>query len=1155
MMPRSLCTGTALRRLLAGTTALSLLLPFQAQASDLVFSGPGNDWFSATNWTTGTLPSITDKAIIEGSTEVLLFGQSTSIDTLAVGENADGQLLIRDPLHSREATAGENAAGTVTASGTLGQWTNRGAMTFGDTGDGTLSILAGGTVSSQTLTLGAGIGGAGTLTLSGNGSRLDLSGALTAGYAGTGDVSLSAGAWLASGGARFGVLSGSNASLAVDRAGTTFKSKFLNLGEEGSASLAVTAGGLVDLSGDAILGQDATGTGTATIRGDGSRLAVSGMLTVGLAGNGTLAVSEGGQVESANARIGAAAGSSGTVTLSGLGSRWVVTDHLDLGSGALSMTSSATLSTGSATIGALAGETASASLSGSGTEWTNNGTLAVGSAGTGNLTVTSGASVQSGSVAVGDGSSGSGAVRVEGSGSQLSVSGAFDVGRLGNGTLAVVQGASASAASMTLGDKAGSTGSTTVDGNGSSLAVSGNFDIGRFGTGTLTVSGGATVSAKAITIAAKAGSTGTLNVGADEASLAAGAGALDTAAIYFGEGDGSLIFNHGETNYELSAAISGTGTVEAVRGTTVLTRDNTYDGKTTISSGATLAVGNGGTSGTLGSGSVSNNGSLVFNRAGEMAFSGAISGTGTLTKTGSGTLTLSGNSTYTGATDVDNGRLDIDGAITSAIRVATGATLGGSGSADNTTVESGGTLVAEGLSISGDLTLDAGSTLAARIGTSGIEAVDVTGTASIAGSRLDLGYEAGGALANHYTLLEATTVSGPFSSVAASGLSSRFTISQSIDSDSADIALVYDPSSAVLSGASVQGVHNILADAFNSGQVLSGSLSTALASGDGTQQAAMTALAGEDGTGARLMGLIALDDFLAATRQAGAAFRGNEGDSTVWGRLTGNSFAFDGDAGEGISAARIHQASAEGGVLFACDPAWTGGVALSFGESHYDSRTTESSATARFAQISAHATGQFSNGFYVASSIGLGMAHTQTARAPGSGDRVKGDFTTPGAGADFEAGQKIDFGDFSLTPFVGASFVFNRAPAYQEHAVSGSGTPALSYSALDQWNATTRIGFQADHRTRLGDQTVSFYTRLAYLYRFAGANDVQASFVSLPGRYFDLESLTREGGALRVDAGAALAIGPRTEVNFNVSGEWGADQHSVTGRLGLSMKW
>ena len=60
----------------------------------------------------------------------------------------------------------------------------------------------------------------------------------------------------------------------------------------------------------------------------------------------------------------------------------------------------------------------------------------------------------------------------------------------------------------------------------------------------------------------------------------------------------------------------------------ILARANTYSGGTTIS-GGTLQVDDGGNSGTLGSGGISNNATLVFNRGDTgLIVSQAISGSG-----------------------------------------------------------------------------------------------------------------------------------------------------------------------------------------------------------------------------------------------------------------------------------------------------------------------------------------------------------------------------------------------------------------------------------------------------------------------------------------------------------------------------------------------
>lgn len=1102
MMPRPLRKPRATRCLYACTTALALLAPAFSQAGDIVFSGGDGDWFDPTNWTSGTLPAATDRAIVDGPVQATIFGQQALVETLAVGRGADGALLIRDPLQSMNATVAEAAAATaaITLSGTLGQWSNAGEIVVGVGGSGTLTIMESATARAGSMVLGRMAGANGSLALKGEGSRLDVTGTLTTGFSGHGTVSIEAGAWLASGGADFATGAGSSAVLSVDGNGSRLASSTLIFGGAGNATGTLTAGGVIAIGGNATLGLDTSGRGDLTLRGAGSTMTVAGRMTIAENGSGTLTMLEAAQLSSASAMIGAAHGATGTVSLSGLDTLWTVSGELSLGTGTLQAGTSAGLATGSASIGALAGDAASASLQGDGTHWTNRGLLTIGDKGTGTLSIGTGASV-------------------------------------------------ASAGAVT-GLAAGSSGNVIIDGNGSALSVSGNFDIGRFGQGSATVSGGGTLTASTITLAAQAGSSGTLNIGADESRLAAGAGAVNAASIRFGEGNGTLVLNHGEAGYTLASSLSGTGTVKVLRGVTVLTGNNSHDGQTTIASGATLAIGNGGASGTLGHGDVVNDGSLVFNRSGESVFSGDVSGTGALEKQGSGTLALSGNSTYSGATTVAEGRLDVDGSLASAVSVASGATLGGSGRVGTTDLSAGATLAAEGLSINGDLSLAAGSTLNARLGAGGVETVHVSGATTLSGADIALGYESGAMLANHYALIEAGSVSGATGALSVSGLSSRFLVTEGVDTGSLDLDLAYDGSAVALSGGA-QDVHDILASAFNGGTALSGSLSAALASDGGELQSRMGSLTGESGASAGLMAGLAMQSFLTSSLAASK----DESGAPFWLRPQGGMTRFGGDAASGIAKATIGSGGLEGGARFDIGNSWAAGIGLSAGQSRYSADAIEATANGTFAQAGVSATGRFANGLQLSVAAAAGFMAVQTDRAPGAGDRVEGDFNARMAGVDAEAGWRIDIGDLALTPFAGASFVYYSQPGYRERAVAGNGNPALTYSQADRWSTTVRMGMEAAWEAGSAETPLRLHTRLAYLHHFAGGGGLNARFNALPGSSYALSSLAQDGGALQAGAGASLALGPAASLRFDLAGEWGNGYHDFSAGLGLDFQW
>ena len=112
-----------------------------------------------------------------------------------------------------------------------------------------------------------------------------------------------------------------------------------------------------------------------------------------------------------------------------------------------------------------------------------------------------------------------------------------------------------------------------------------------------------------------------------------------------------------------------------VEGDVTLTGAGTYIGTTTIGSGNTLMLGNGGTTGSLGiDTAIDNSGVLAINRRNALTLNNGMTGNGVLRQMGTGTTTINVGNTYTGGTSITNGTL----AIGNANALGTGAvTIGG----------------------------------------------------------------------------------------------------------------------------------------------------------------------------------------------------------------------------------------------------------------------------------------------------------------------------------------------------------------------------------------------------------------------------------------------------------------------------------------------
>lgn len=150
----------------------------------------------------------------------------------------------------------------------------------------------------------------------------------------------------------------------------------------------------------------------------------------------------------------------------------------------------------------------------------------------------------------------------------------------------------------------------------------------------------------------------------------------------------AVVFNNTTAHdYTLTGpgSIGGAGSLELTGdGKVIVLGDHSYTGGTKVSNaGAILQLGNGGTSGSLGSGPVSLTGELVVNRSDNTIMANTMSGSsGTLTKQGSNSLTFTGNHSGSVTYAVEGGTLRVgqggaSGTLagTSLVDLAAGTTL------------------------------------------------------------------------------------------------------------------------------------------------------------------------------------------------------------------------------------------------------------------------------------------------------------------------------------------------------------------------------------------------------------------------------------------------------------------------------------------------
>jgi len=274
-----------------------------------------------------------------------------------------------------------------------------------------------------------------------------------------------------------------------------------------------------------------------------------------------------------------------------------------------------------------------------------------------------------------------------------------------------------------IGDFGGAT-SVNIDGDATWLLTGANTYTGAttLSAGVLQIGGSNLASAIIV------GSHATLELNGAGATIGSLAG---SGIVRNNSGTAATLTTGGnDTSTNFSGVIQdgGAGALSLVKegtGTLTLSGSNSYTGTTTISGGE-LQIGSGGTTGTLGTGAVINNASLVINRSDALTVANEISGTGNFTQAGAGTTTLSGDNSYSGSTTINSGVLSVSVLANGGVN----SDLGASGNGAGNLVLNGGTLQYTGATTSTDRLFSVGSS-GGTLDASGSGAVNFTNTGSM----------------------------------------------------------------------------------------------------------------------------------------------------------------------------------------------------------------------------------------------------------------------------------------------------------------------------------------------------------------------------------------------------------------------------------------
>ena len=447
----------------------------------------------------------------------------TVAGTIRIGDTADGTIGISDGSEVYDIWGyigyDANGIGDATVTGTNSLWQHTNSFTVGHSGVGDLLISNGGTVrtASGAGYIGYNATGIGTVDIMDANSILQITSDLYLGYSGNGTMNISNGGTVTSLNGYLGYASDSVGTVTVADANSIWmNSSDLFVGYDGEGDMTVSDGASV-LSTNGYLGYSTTGVGTVTVEDTNSLWENSNNLYVGYAGNAELNILNGANVTNATGYIGYDPNSFGEVTVRYSSSLWENASDLYVGyNGDANMvvSSSATVTNLTGYIGYGSTSTGDVEVYGTNSLWENAGELYVGYSGVADLSISDGGTVTNTNGFIGYDVNSTGTVNVSDTDSLWENSGDLYVGYAGNGYLNISNAGSVTNNVAYIAYDPNSVGQVHIDDanslwtNSAELYVGGSSSAAG-GTGLLDIGTGAQAEATDVTI----WSTGTLSGG------------------------------------------------------------------------------------------------------------------------------------------------------------------------------------------------------------------------------------------------------------------------------------------------------------------------------------------------------------------------------------------------------------------------------------------------------------------------------------------------------------------------------------------------------------------------------------------------------------------------------------------------------------------
>lgn len=282
-------------------SVVAMLAGFASATTYWSNAGTG-DWSVGANWDTGIVPSSSDNAYVDnGGIAVVTTSQEARYFTVAFAASSSGTVEIPSGGSlscNQSANAGRKsgAVGTLTINGGTFAGANHFYAGF-EGGNGTINISGGGTATvANNFFLSYVDGAEGSLNIAGG--SLDVGSDFYTGYhGGEAAIDISGGGGLGIGGRLYLGYEGGGSTVAIDGSGSSIDvASYIIVGHESvdTCSVDITGGGELRSDGNGYMGNRSVARGIVAIDGTGSAWKTGGLLYVGRSGLGRLTITDGG---------------------------------------------------------------------------------------------------------------------------------------------------------------------------------------------------------------------------------------------------------------------------------------------------------------------------------------------------------------------------------------------------------------------------------------------------------------------------------------------------------------------------------------------------------------------------------------------------------------------------------------------------------------------------------------------------------------------------------------------------------------------------------------------------------------------------------------------------------------------------------------------